>query len=151
MMMRLFGFLVLGLSVVMMGCQGEKSEGGSDEKKDDAQAKSSVSAPLLCSKCGEESGSDKCCDDSIATCDCGFHAESPLCCNKGGIKPTEEAGEYCSCGNLKGAENCCSGASACGCGYEHGSTLCTAMCGEHSHGDEDDDHEDDDHDAEDHS
>lgn len=132
--MKLFSLLALSFCMVaFVGCQAEKKEDG---KKDDGDKKTNVSAPIAhCSKCGEEAGSEKCCDDSVASCECGFHEGTDLCCNKGKIKPTEEKGTYCSCGFTEGSEKCCKSDDMCSCGYAHGSEMCTAKCGEHDHKD----------------
>jgi hypothetical protein len=80
---------------------------------------------VLCHKCGEIKGSDKCCKPGAEKCaKCGLDKGSPGCCRLAGAK-----GDVCLCtycGEIKGSDKCCKpGAEKCTkCGLDKGSPGC---------------------------
>lgn len=80
---------------------------------------------VICAKCGQVKGSDKCCKPGTEKCDkCGLDKGSPGCCRLNGAK---EAVCLCTyCGEIKGSDKCCKpGATKCTkCGLNMGSPGC---------------------------
>jgi len=100
---------------------------GSGIKVASAEEKKAI---VLCSKCGQVKGSDKCCKAGAAVCGkCGLHAGSPGCCKipKDAKKPYTVCA---SCGQIKGTSLCCkAGAKKCAkCGMHAGSPGCCIKC-----------------------
>ena len=112
---------LLGIACLTTGC-----------KKQDPAGQATVSADtqgqmILCAKCGQLKGSDKCCQPDAEKCPvCGLAKGSPACCkgidfSKGDVKLCPQCGEIagspkccvqavekCShCGMNKGAPGCC--------------------------------------------
>ena len=77
----------------------------------------------LCKDCGEVKGTDKCCAEGAAACDCGFHKGSLACCK---VDKTGEDITLCTeCGFVVDSKKCCAdGAEVCECGFAHGSPAC---------------------------
>ena len=80
---------------------------------------------VLCYKCGQVKGSDKCCKPGATLCTkCGLHKGSPGCCRLAGAKADVCLCTYC--GEIKGSAKCCKpGAKKCtSCGLNAGSPGC---------------------------
>jgi len=81
---------------------------------------------LLCAKCGQIKGSDKCCVPGAKKCSkCGLVEGSIACCK--GIDFSKGDVKLCTkCGEIKGSANCCrEGAEKCPkCGLNKGSIGC---------------------------
>ena len=80
---------------------------------------------VLCYKCGQVKGSDKCCKADAEKCTkCGLHKGSPGCCRLAGAKADVCLCTYC--GEIKGSDKCCkAGAAKCTkCGLNMGSPGC---------------------------
>jgi hypothetical protein len=130
----------IGLSLValllVVGC-GAPAGSGTEEKKADTNATGAggsagtetqpVSAAVLCGKCGEQKGTEKCCQDA-EMCACGKHKGSPLCCKK---LPEEVAGkDICSgCGQVAATDHQCdANAEKCAkCGLDKGAPACCKL------------------------
>lgn len=72
-------------------------------------------APLLiCGKCGEVKGSEKCCSEDAGRCsECGLIEGSPGCCS---MPRSGEDARICSqCGNIEGSDQCCGNGGVKGC------------------------------------
>jgi hypothetical protein len=78
---------------------------------------------LLCGKCGEIKGTDKCCDPNAQKCECGLIHGSPGCCK---IEKGDDVKLCTHCGQIKGTDNCCAkDAKSCSsCGLHKGSPGC---------------------------
>ena len=80
---------------------------------------------VLCYKCGQVKGSDKCCKAGAKKCSkCGLHKGSPGCCRLGGAKKDVRLCTYC--GQIKGSDKCCKPDTVkCkNCGLDKGSPGC---------------------------
>ena len=80
---------------------------------------------VLCCKCGQVKGSDKCCKPGTQKCaKCGLDKGSPGCCRLAGAKADVCLCTYC--GEIKGSAKCCKpGAKKCTkCGLNMGSPGC---------------------------
>jgi len=111
---------------VYVCCPGCIAKVKTDPAKYLAKIKASgeTPAPLLCGKCGELKGGDKCCRKEAKRCGCGAIKGSPGCCKlpeKGKNTPL-----CVKCGQIKGVTECCSkDAAKCGkCGLVKGSPGC---------------------------
>ncbi|MCA9196915.1 MAG: hypothetical protein KDA87_05225 [Planctomycetales bacterium] len=113
---------MLGFAV-FAGCN-PPAESGGDANTTTAEV--SATSTILCGTCGEVKGSDACCDDSVASCDCGFHKGSALCC-----KHVENNGQdVCAdCGQtVDGAHTCSTDAEKCAeCGLVKDSAGCCKL------------------------
>lgn len=79
---------------------------------------------VLCGKCGQVKGTDKCCQEGAAVCpECGLGKGSPGCCK---IAKGDDVILCAKCGQIKGSEVCCkSDATVCAkCGLAKGSPGC---------------------------
>ena len=132
------GLLLVALFLAT-GC-GAPAGSGTEEKKPDANttgaagSKASgntstqpVSATILCGKCGEQKGTEKCCHDA-ETCACGKHKGSPLCCKQ---LPEDAAGkDICGgCGQIAASDHQCdpSATKCVKCGLDQGSPACCKL------------------------
>lgn len=83
---------------------------------------------ILCGKCGEIKGRDKCCRKDANKCaECGLIKGSPGCCK---LPKTGEDAELClKCGETKGTAKCCKAdAAKCPkCGLTKGSPGCCKL------------------------
>jgi len=80
---------------------------------------------VLCYKCGQVKGSEKCCKPGTRKCPwCELHKYSPGCCRIDG--ETEDVHLCTRCGQVKGSKKCCKpGAGLCKvCGLHRGSPGC---------------------------
>lgn len=78
---------------------------GCGDKKEEASAKPSGKC-VLCFKCGQVKGSDKCCKPGAEKCSkCGLHKGSPGCCRLAGAKADVCLCTFC--GEIKGSDKCC--------------------------------------------
>ena len=80
---------------------------------------------VLCWKCGQVKGSEKCCQPGAAKCSkCGLHKGSPGCCRLAGATAPVCLCTYC--GEIKGSDKCCKpGAAKCAsCGLNAKSPGC---------------------------
>lgn len=120
---------------LLVGCQsktagGKASSGTADAgacepKPAAAAAAKKPGTCVLCWKCGEVKGSDKCCRAGAAKCSrCGLFKGSPGCCRLGGATAPVCLCTYC--GEIKGSDKCCElGADKCmRCGLNAGSPGC---------------------------
>jgi len=111
--------LKLGAAVpaaLLIGCGGEDAEEAPPKKPGTC---------LICAKCGQIKGSDKCCKAGAEKCpNCGLHKGSPGCCRLKGAK--EDVCLCTYCGEIKGSDKCCkAGAAKCTkCGLNMGSPGC---------------------------
>jgi len=101
--------------------------------KGDAEEVSKDGEPvLLCTKCGEIKGTDKCCKaEGRKKCGgCGLFKGSPGCCK---LPKGAESAQLCTkCGEIKGTDKCCKaeGRKKCGgCGLFKGSPGCCKLPG----------------------
>lgn len=122
--------LVLVMGLLIIGCEKKESQPPVEqtEAKESVLEKvsSAVEPVLLCAKCGQFKGSDKCCAADAQICSsCGLAKGSPACCK--GIDFSKGDVEICTkCGEIKGSAKCCkTGAEKCPkCGLNKGSIGC---------------------------
>ncbi|MBN1867754.1 hypothetical protein JW916_10720 [Candidatus Sumerlaeota bacterium] len=90
--------------------------------------------PVVCPKCGEISGTAKCCQPDAEKCPaCGLDKDSPGCCRH--LKPVEGEKDVVlclKCGEVKGSDKCCAAAGPdvekCPkCGLHKGSPGCCTL------------------------
>jgi len=96
------------------------------------QSDKKAEAVMLCTKCGEVAGAEKCCKPAASCKGCGLHKGSPGCCKI----PKKMEGKQvalCGCGQVKGSEKCCAkDAKKCeACGMAAGSPGCKVKCAKH--------------------
>ena len=122
-----FGFVVVAaLAVLTWGCAPADSTSDDDSVSSNEQETAGDDGQtLLCGTCGQEKGSDSCCDESAEKCACGMHKDSPLCCVEIG---DDAAGkDLCkACGHVaEEGHECDEDCEKCAdCGLHKGSPLC---------------------------
>ena len=85
-------------AALLAGCGLMKKCCGGPDKK--------AGTCVLCCKCGQVKGSDKCCQAGAAKCaKCGLDKGSPGCCRLAGAKADVCLCTYC--GEIKGSDKCC--------------------------------------------
>lgn len=105
------------------------AEGSGKEVSARDKVARSVEQTLLCTKCGEAAGTEKCCKPAVACQGCGLHKGAPGCC----ALPKDAEGKVAlcaGCGQIKGSEKCCAkDAKKCeACGLASASPGCKIKC-----------------------
>ena len=91
-------------AALLVGCNGDPAP--TTQPACCSTAKKTPGKCVICYKCGQVKGSDKCCKGGADKCTkCGLDKGSPGCCRLAGAKADVCLCTYC--GEIKGSDKCC--------------------------------------------